>query len=316
MEHHDEIINQILQGEFGQSATAIERMTIGLANEVYLVTLPDRSLIVRMNADPSKMKGSEKYVPLFKSLGIKVPDIIASDYSKTIVPFAYQIMTKIEGQDMGHVIDKLTNDQLVDIAKEVASIFRKLESLPTNGKFGWDNGDDGNFFSSWLELLEHMIHEVKERNEKTGVVGEHYIKVMEGIVKEYKGYFSNVRSVFYFDDLSTKNVMVHKGKFAGVVDLDSMEYGDSLEGVGRIKASWFGTPYGDFYANAVESELGLNPEQRKMVTVYGVLNHIYWLSEKGIQFNQNTSEEINQDQVEQDRKSIELLLAELRKQEP
>lgn len=308
---HVSIISQILKKEMGESESKIERLTTGLCNEVYSVLLSSRSVIVRLNADPSKLKGSEKYIPLFKSLDIKVPDIVASDYSRTFVPFAYQILSKIEGQDLGKVIEKLTDEQLDNIAKEVVAIFRKLEVLPTNGKYGWDNGGGGNFFSSWTVLVEDMIQRVKMRNEKTGIVGDTYIKTMEELLYKHQGYFSTVKSVFFFDDLSTKNIMIDAGKFSGIVDLDTMEYGDPLEAVGRIMAGWIGTRYGDFYANAVMDGLGLNQEQKKIVRVYATLNRIEWLSENGIQFNQNTSTQISKQTLLKDREAVELLIRDL-----
>ena len=67
--------------------------------------------------------------------------------------------------------------------------------------------------------------------------------------------------------------------------------------VGRIKASWYGTKYGNFYTNAVMDNLNLDDNQRKMVTVWALLNRIWWQSEIGIQFNKNTSTNIDSGKV-------------------
>ncbi|MFH0890754.1 MAG: aminoglycoside phosphotransferase family protein [Candidatus Liptonbacteria bacterium] len=305
---HKGVIDQILKKEFNQSAIDIKRMTTGLCNEVYSVSLPNRSVIIRLHLDGQEMKASEKFIPLFKSLGIQVPDIIASDYSKKSVPFVYQVLTKIDGRDIGEVIQDLTDRELKDIATEIAKIFRKLEKLPTNGRFGWYSPDKNKTSSSWIESLENMLKEIKERNSKTGVVGERLIESFEKLIDGNREYFSAVKSICYFDDICTKNVMVHDGKFSGLVDLDGVAYGDPLEAVGRIKASWFGTHYGDTYTSAVQDELRLNDTERRTVTIYAVLNHIYWLSENGVQFNQNTSTDINWGKVESDKKTIEALI--------
>ncbi len=305
---HREVINQILKKELNQPALEIERMKSGICNEVYSVSLPDRSVIIRLHSIGNEMKASEKFIPLFKSLGIKVPDIIASDYSKKDVPFVYQILSKIDGRDMGEVIQDLTDEQLKDIAKDIVNIFRKLESVPTNGRFGWYSPLKDKTSSSWVESLGNMLPKIKERDAKTKVIGERFIGIFEKLMEENKEYFSTVKSVCYFDDICTKNVMIHDGKFSGLVDLDGVAYGDPLEAVGRIKASWFGTHYGEEYSSAIEDGLGLNVEQRRIVTIYAILNRIYWLSEKGIQFNQNTSAEIDWERVGADKKIIEALL--------
>ena len=65
-----------------------------------------------------------------------MPDILAEDYSKTEVSLAYQIKSKIEGEDLGNVIEDLTDNLLKALAKEVASIFKKVETVPASNQFG------------------------------------------------------------------------------------------------------------------------------------------------------------------------------------
>jgi hypothetical protein len=56
------------------------------------------------------------------------------------------------------------------------------------------------------------------------------------------------------------------------------------------------------------SELTLTDDQREMVSVYGVLNRIYWLSERGIKFNENTSTTIDQEAAKRDEAIIDAML--------
>jgi aminoglycoside phosphotransferase (APT) family kinase protein len=308
--NHEAIVRQILEKDFGEVPTAVSRMTTGNANEVYLANLPSRPVIIRLNVDPAALLGSEKYIPLFRSKGIQVPDILASDYSKTFVPFAYQIQSKLEGKDLGDVIASLSHDELKGVAKEIASITKKLSDIPPiNGKYGWFGADEKNVYDSWWDLLQPR--KIIERNQETGVVGEKYIEAIHRVLNKYRSYFDTVPPIFYYDDMSSKNVLVHEGKFSGIVDLDTIAQGDPLEGIGRIEASWFGTEYGVTYTNAVEDALDLNDQQREMVTVYGLLNRVYWLSENGIQFNQNTSSEVDWEKAEQDKVVIDDILSKM-----
>jgi aminoglycoside phosphotransferase (APT) family kinase protein len=308
-ESHTNILNKILEKEFGESSENIERMTTGLANEVYLVALSSKKVIVRLNTDPKQMMGSERHIPLLKSKGIKVPDILASDYSKSFVPFAYQIQTKIEGKDIGAVIETLSDEELKKLGAEIAHIIDALKVIPTNGKFGWVGNDDTPLHNTWLEILQP--NKIIERNEQTGVVGQIYVDKYFTVLEKFKSYFEQVPSTFYYDDMSSKNVLINNGSFAGLVDLDTMAYGDPLEVIGRIEASWFGTRYGQFYTNSVEDALSLTSEQREIVTAYAFFNRVHWLSERGIKFNANTSEEIDWKLVEADRKIIDSILAKI-----
>ncbi|MBU1018437.1 MAG: aminoglycoside phosphotransferase family protein [Patescibacteria group bacterium] len=301
----DEIIQKIIKKELGEDALKIIRMTMGICNEVYQVDLSSKKVIIRLNKDASKMSGSQQHLELFHSLGIKVQEIIAFDYSKTSTPYAYQIRSYLEGEDLDRVIADLSEKELKGIAEEISRIIKKLKPLPTNGKYGWVGENEDNLYDSWVQIIEKMIREVNERNEKHGVVGEEYIELMQNLLGKHLHYFKNMPSTFYYDDMSSKNVLIHEGRFAGLVDLDEIAYGDPLEGVGRILASWYGTAYGKVYSEAVMDSLDLDDKEREMVKVYALLNRIFWLSESGVEFNQNTSSEIDWENVKDNRRIID-----------
>jgi len=167
-------------------------------------------------------------------------------------------------------------------------------------------------FMTWPDLLKDMSAQVAERAAATHVVSDRHLRAMDALLASYLPYFSRVASVFYYDDMSSKNVIVRDGRFAGLVDLDTVAFGDPLEGVGRIEASWYGAAYGRTYADALMEALDLAPEERTMVSVYAVLNRIYWLSERGIKFNGNTSAQVDPAAVDRDRIVIDHMLAGLR----
>ena len=172
--------------------------------------------------------------------------------------------------------------------------------------------DNEKLKSTWKEVLEEMMKTIKQRNRKTGVVKKEYLEVFRTALDKYELYFSKVKSQFYFDDMNSKNVIINNGNFNGLVDLDNVAYGDFLEGIGRIKASWFGTKYGDTYSQAVMNSLNLDEKQREIVVLYAFLNRVYWLSEIGIRFNQNTSKEVDFKKVESSYRAIDGLIKELK----
>lgn len=304
-------INIIVQKHFNQSPQKVERMKAGICNEVYRVEVDDKAFIVRMNNLDRFLKGSSRNIAIFKSKGISVPEILFEDYSKQTISYAYQIMTMIEGEDLGNAIRGLTSDELVSIAKDISYIFLKLGDIQTNGKFGWVADNESKLVDSWNEVMLKMYYDVCSRNDATSVVGKELIDLYYQLITKYKLYFDGVPSRFVYDDISSKNVMVKDGKFNALVDLDQVMYGDFLEPIGRIKASWYGTEYGRIYTESILDCLSLNQSQREMVTVYALLSRINWLSEIGIQFNQNTSVEIDQTRVDESRRIIELIKREL-----
>lgn len=307
---HTEIVKQISLKHFNKEPVQIERMKTGIDNEVYSVRVGTNDYIFRLNKRES-IKGSGFYIPIFKSKGIKVPDIIAEDYSKETIPYNYQILDKLKGADIDQIINSLSDEELKDIANEIVTIVKKLITLPTNNKFGYAGVGREKFKLTWMEVVEEMLRTIKDRTAITATVKPEYLDIFQKALDKYASYFSTVPSQFYYDDMSSKNVIINNGKFNGLVDLDGVAYGDYLEGIGRIKASWYGTKYGEVYSKAVMDSLNLTEQQREIVAVYGLLNRIYWLSEIGIQFNQNTSGVIDTARVESANKVIDGLINEL-----
>jgi aminoglycoside phosphotransferase (APT) family kinase protein len=306
-----QLISEVSLRELGVAPKSILRMRGGICNEVYQITLDGRELIIRMNAAERFLLGSYNHIPLFKAKGIRVPDILAEDYSKQFIPYAYQILTKLEGRDIGDVIDTLSDEQLRAIAGEVSRIFRQLRDVPTNGWFGVLWGDERELVSSWSQYIRRMSHVVAGWGRQTGVYDENIDRLLKWINEEYEPYFDSVGSLLYFGDICGKNVMIHEGRFNGLVDLDALAQGDYLEAIGRIKASWYGSHHGNVYTEALMDEEGLNNEQRKIVTMYALLNRLFWACENGVQFNSNTSTNVDWEKAKKDKEVIEMILTEL-----
>jgi aminoglycoside phosphotransferase (APT) family kinase protein len=311
-ESHEQIIHEIIKTQFGQVPTFIQRITIGICNEVYDVGLQDKEVIVRLSPYTNVLLGSHEHIPKFKQLGIKVPDILFEDYSKTKIPLAYQIQSKIPGMDLGNVIHSLTDEQLLALAKEVAIIFKKVKTIPASNQFGviWGGGDN-DLSASWTARMKIWIEESRERGFKTGVMDYAMSQLAETLYSDYKSYFDSVKPTTYYSDICSKNIMINNGLFSGLVDLDGLTQGDPLEAVGRIELSWYGTHHGTVYTNAIMDELGLDEKERKWVTMYALLNQISWTCENGVQFNLNTNPILDKEKEKKDKQIIILLAAEL-----
>jgi len=309
-ENHENLIIKVIQKYFGVIPTKIFRMTTGICNEVYTAVMPDREVIVRMSPYEKFLLGSHNNIPIFKSLGIKVPEILGEDYGKTIIPYNYQIQSKIEGRDIDQVISTLNDIELKNIAKEISNILNKVKTIPTTDKFGVVWGGEGEFSDTWTKRMRIWVEESKERGKKTGVMDEKTSTLLKKLYDNNKAYFDTVKPVSYFGDMSSKNVMILDGKFNGLVDLDGYTQGDYLEGISRIKASWYGTSYGKIYTDALMDAQNLTPAQRKMVAVYALMNRISWACENGIQFNQNTKPVVNWKADKKNKRIIKILASE------
>lgn len=309
---HEAMIHLITETRFNQTPQYIDHIAIGICNKVYRVGLKEREVIARLSPYDRFLMGSHDHIPKFKALGILVPDILAEDYSKNLVPFSYQVLSKIDGEDLGQVIETLSDQQLQNLAKEVANIFEKVRTIPSTDKFGviWGGGDD-EISDTWTERMKIWVEESKQRGLSTGVMNDEIAEIAENLYKRYQSYFSSIKPTTYYGDICSKNIMISNGVFSGLVDLDGLTQGDPLEAIGRIKLSWYDTRHGDIYSTAIMDELGLNQEQRHLATMYALLNQISWACENGIQFNQNTKAEVDEDKKRRDQLMIKKLASEL-----
>jgi aminoglycoside phosphotransferase (APT) family kinase protein len=301
----ENIIKTISLMHFGVAPSSVKRFTIGLCNEVYEVVLSNNSRYVfRLNKDGGTLRGSEKNIPAFASLGVKVPKIICSDYSLKTVPYNYQILLEIPGKDLGEVFESLSKAQLSEIADEVAKIFDKVATLSTDGSFGYTNHLGHAEYKSWTDFMKFNVDLATDGGRQTGTLTKEIEKLMVDNFNKYEKYFDKVESKSYFGDIASKNVLVNDGKFSGLVDLDVICYGDYLEAVGRIKADFFDRKNGEFYTEQIIKRLGLTESEKKVVDVYALLNRIFWSTGNGIQFNQNSSAQVDQERLARDHKII------------
>ncbi len=309
---YEQMIRTIILFHFGYIPKFIKRITIGTSNEVYDVGLKDKEVIVRLSPVDKFLMGSHDHIPKFKNLDICVPTILFENYNKKLVPVAYQIQNKIAGQDMCNVIEDMTDDQLRSLAREIVNIFNKIKTIPSSDKFGviWGGGDN-DISDSWTERMRIWIDDSKENGTKTGVIDENILRIAENLYVKYRAYFDSVKPITYYGDISYKNIMVNNGAFSGLVDLDGLTQGDLLEAIGRIKLSWYKTPYDHIYTNAIMDEMNLNNEQRNIVIMYALLNQISWTCHNGIQFNQNTQSVVDRKKEIKDKEIIKELAFEL-----
>lgn len=311
MEGLEITVRNIINSHIGDP-TSIERLRTGICNEVFAVMSGGVDYIVRMNKNVSEMRGSSLFIPRLATLGIVVPRIIAEEYDLSKFGFGYQILERLPGTDLGNVIDTLSEAQLTTVARAVADIFQKLRTLPTDGTFGLVMDEYGGKFSSWKEWIDDDLQTAVTRAKETGFANQiaHISEPVHNFIRHYDAYFEGVPSVTYYGDIAGKNVLVDNGKFSGLVDLDALVYGDWLEAVGRIRASWYGTGYGEFYTEAIMSALNLSDEQREMVCVYSLHHRYVWMCENGMKFNENTTGVIDQEKAGVDERIVSRLLEE------
>jgi hypothetical protein len=99
-----------------------------------------------------------------------------------------------------------------------------------------------------------------------------------------------VRPRPFLDDTTVKNVLVHEGRFRGIVDVDELGFGDSLLVIGLTRTALLSRGLDCDYTDSWCEALALTEEQHEVVRFYTALYGVVFLSEQGEAFNRARAE--------------------------
>ena len=204
----------------------ISRFTTGYCHRVYYINTKSDEYVLRLtNKENEKYwKGSVKWLPQLAELEIPVPKILKYGYYEGVF---YTLLSYLPANDLGEVYHTLSDCQKRKIAKELSAIQVKTAKLPASGFYGYPCSK-GNFFATWMEYLSSLINRSFERITQNGIFKTNVCEEVRALMYSLEEYFLQVSPTAFLDDISTKNVRIHEGKFAGIVDVDEICYGDRL----------------------------------------------------------------------------------------
>lgn len=281
---NDSIIGDIIIRELNFIPKAIVQKQTGICNHVFEVIGKRRNFIIRLNDYGDYMKGTSKFLPIFKKLQINTPEIIAENYERKYFNYCYQILTKIPGDDLENIINTLKEVELIKIAKDVAVIIQKFRSLLCNNYFGALTGTHEETFPNLKEVFLKQLSTIAKRQHVNNTVPFASMDIYSELIHRNSLYLESVRPVLYFDDMASKNVMINNNKFSGLVDLDFLRRGDILELLGKKIACWSGSQNGQFYTNTLIAYEKLTIEEIRISKMYAIFNLINWISEEGFDY--------------------------------
>ena len=205
----------------------IERCTVGHGNYVYIVELADRKVVIRCSEETGAYKDTIYWLEKLETIDIPVPRVLGKGMFEG---YEYLILTYFEGEDIGLVYTKLTDEEKREIAKTVVEIQNRVAVFPLEHiSADW----------SWrVSYVEDSLNRSKERIIANGCYfePEKVDRLMEVSKEpELAEYFETIKPVAYLDDISTKNLLIHEGRVTGVIDIDWMGEGDRLTFVALTK---------------------------------------------------------------------------------
>lgn len=278
----------------GGHVAYIERFTTGLAHFVYDTRLADgRQFVVRLTRpeQASEFAGALYWYERLKPLGIPLPELFYEDVGGTRHGFPVMILERLAGTDLWHVYDRLSDKQKREISAWVVELQRRTATLPHATGFGYANSyDDPALLPTWRDVLLGSLTRSRRRIESAAVVD---VAVVDRVASRLTGfdlYLSRIEPVPFLHDTTTKNVIIDAtGTPAGIVDIDSLCFGDPLWTVALTRMALLAHRFDTTYIDHWERHLDLTPTQHRVSLLYTALHCTAFLSELGQPFNNETA---------------------------
>jgi len=292
-----DIAIKILNNEFGVNPMELKRFTSGYCHSVYYVKFEKDEFALRITGKDNKeyYLGSIKWLSELIALDIPVPKLIKHGQYNDVY---FTIISFINGKDLGEVYSILNDSQKQIIVKNLSEIQKKVATIPTMELYGYPYSGNNNSFSTWIKYLESLIKRSFERISKNNIFNKYICNDVTNIMYKFKNYFLKIKPIAFLDDITTKNVLIHEGKLSGIVDIDEICFGDSLLVIGltnmALLAMKTDTKYTDYWLDEIKA----NEIQREVVIFYTLLFCIDFMSEQGMQFDNDKNITYNQKTIE------------------
>ena len=154
----------------------------------------------------------------------KVADVQYYDTSNTICDGNYFFMEKLEGDNFHFVKEKMSEEEISAIGKELGRISRELSTIqnPNFGFLGEDTRYDS-LFAFVKQMLTNLISDAERRNVDILYDGRTLLDQLE----KDKGAFEEVKKASLVHwDMWEGNVFVKDGRVSGIIDWERAMWGE------------------------------------------------------------------------------------------
>jgi len=290
----NDIANKILKNVCGLSGTQVVRYPNGYCHSVYYVKNEIAAYILRVTNEGSKeyYQGALKWLPELDKIGIPVPAILEHGQYENVY---YTLLSFIAGTDLGDVYGALRDAQKKDIAKDIANVQKKISALPTNLAYGYTA--DSQLYETWIDFLDSQIKRASERIAQNKIWGIDIIHSLRAKMDFLRAYLKGIQPIAFLGDITTKNVLIHDGRFSGIIDVDEICYGDPFFVIGLTNMALLAMENDTDYIAYWLDEMNATETERKALTFYTLLFCVDFMSEQGMRFENGKSIPINQEKI-------------------
>ena len=119
---YDDVVKKIVDNNEILRGKEFELITAGFTNTIYKIG----DYILRLCTDNNNEKRFANEINFYKENNDNpgIPKLYLSDTTKSIVPYYYEVIEKVNGKTLYEIWPKLSNSEKLDIVKQIISIIR------------------------------------------------------------------------------------------------------------------------------------------------------------------------------------------------
>lgn len=305
---NESIINEICLRHFNKYPDKIKRFEMGYGNYVYKINFNEDRFIVRTSFGKEAYKDMIYWVNKLMPLGLPIPKILSNGIYDDV---SYLILTYIQGEDLGNVYNTLSDYEKKMIARDIVGIQNKVSTLPQNSGYGYlTSYEDENFNNNWKEVIISHLDRSKNRMKENKIFDYRKVDRIKELLYLYDDYFNNIRPIPFLDDLSSKNILINKGKVSGVIDFDWICFGDRIYYIALTNMALIAFRYDTRYVDYLMKEMKASEIEKDILKLYTLVFCVDFMSEKGMKFKDRVVE-VTQNEIEDLNKTYDKIYNEL-----
>jgi len=285
---NEELAIRIISRHYKTGIKKVERFGTGLCHYVYDVELDNGEKTVVRIADENSRKellGGLYWHEKLKMFDLPVPKIYFSD-SEGENP--YVIMQRLPGKDLCFVYDELTDLQKAGLAEKISEIQNLMQKLPPAKGFGYAlSYEDESLLqnSTWRDVVIGSLQWAQTKISDNGIFSSKYTDILYSRINRFRKYFEGIRPHPFLDDITDKNVIIAEGKLSGIVDIDSICFGDKLYHLALTRMALLARKCNMDYVNYLTDFYESAEEQFEVLDFYTAVFCVCFMAEVGSKFN-------------------------------
>jgi aminoglycoside phosphotransferase (APT) family kinase protein len=308
---------RILCAVTGDNVEQIQRFPNGLAHFVFDAILVGGQAVVARLTRPAQRADFAGAVYWHSRLKhqVPLPRLIYAEIDERVHGFPVLILERLPGVDLGDCYPRLTTEQKRSIAWRIVEIQRRAASLPAGSGFGYAHSyDDPRLRQNWRDVLTASLERSRDWIHSAGVVTDEVVDRVAGHVDRFRDYIDQVEPVCFLHDTTTKNVIIGDGRLSGIVDVDSVCFGDPLWVLALTNMAMLSSGYDREYVDAWASALDLSDEQERVLALYTAMHCVAFIGEIGQRFNKEAAPPVDPKRVSYLRSVLDDLLLQVTRQ--